>query len=245
MTSFWRLAILALCGFVLVACGPRDPYKPQLVHDASNRFHAAIWLRDVNFAPTLAEVFPVDAERQLVTSDQAFLAADARKWLGHYLGEKGLAAGSAESARYFLDVDVQTIEVIGKPKGMAYRTSFVYRITEAGTTEPLVDRRFDDGGFSVKPDNITWGAVFAAAGAGLAAGLTGVPAVVHGPGMTTGSESGLQPSILAKALVYGWRDAIARNADRYYSDMPSSISYNTAVRQAALEAVAAQDVAAE
>lgn len=79
----------------------------------------------------------------------------------------------------------------------------------------------------------------------MAAGLTGVPAVVHGVPMTQGSESGLQPSILAKALIYGWRDAIARNADRYYSDMPSSISYNTAVRQAAIEAAAQQSASAD
>lgn len=239
MYNSCRVALIAVCGFLLVACGAREPYKPQFVHQAGNEHYQAIWLRDVNFQPTLEEVYPVAAERQLVAASQQDLANDARKWISHYLTEKGLAAPSESGAKFILDVDVHTVEVVGAAKGMAYRTSFNYRVTEVGDSEPLIDRRFDDSGYSEKPDNLTWGNVIAAGGAGLAAGLTGIPAVTPGAPTTKGSESGLQPSILQKALVYGWRDAIARNADRYLTDLPPSINYNASLRRVARETAAA------
>ena len=239
MYKFGRLALVAICGFLLVACGAREPYKPQLVHQAGNAHYQSIWLRDVNFEPTLAEVYPVPAERQLVVTTQQDLANDARKWVAHYLTEKGLAAASESSAKFILDVDIRIVEIVGASKGMAYRTSFNYRVIEAGESEALIDRRFDDSGYSEKPDNLTWGNVIAAGGAGLAAGLTGIPAVTTGATTTSGSESGLQPAILQKALIYGWRDAIARNADRYFTDLPSSINYNASLRKAEREAAAA------
>ncbi|WP_339613829.1 hypothetical protein [uncultured Parvibaculum sp.] len=224
--------VLALAlGVLLAACGSRDPYQTKYVYDETNALYHEVSLRDVHFAPSAEEVYPVEGERMLVPWDQTEMQANAKKWLQHYLEQKQLAAASAEQARYFLDVDVEMLEVIGEPKGMAYRTQFVYHVTPAGDKDELFNKKLVDGGYTQKPDNLTWGNVIAAAGAGLAGGLTGIRPTVMIEGAPVGSRSGLQPSVLQKALVYSWRDAIARNTERFYNDLPSSVSYRSSLKQ--------------
>jgi hypothetical protein len=231
--------ILAVFLLVLAGCAPKQAYEPKLTFDNSEESHAAFWLRHVTFKPTDKEVFPVASERGVVGLAQADFPEAARKVIAQVLASKGLAAPSEAQAKYILDVEVVKLELTGVPMGVAYVTAFNYTLSEAGAAMPVFTKRFDDSGATKGEVNLTWGDVIGAAGAGLAGGLTGIQPVVNVEEGAEGSKSGLRPSLLQKALRVGWVDAVGKNSDRYFTDMPYSLRYRLGVRQQEQAALAA------
>lgn len=217
MPLLFRVCVLVLAG-CLAACGSTPPYESKTPIEVSADMQASVWLRNVTFKPTPEEVYPVEVERALATTVQKEMAYDAREWLGYFMKQKGLAAASEAQAKYVLDVEVAKFEVVGESRGITYLTAFSYAIANKGENSPIFEQQITDAGVHKKEDNLTWGNVLGAVGAG----LTGIPNVVY---TTGGSRTGLQPSILLQSLIYTWRDAVGKNSNRYLTDLPAVLPY--------------------